>query len=199
MTSPTLGTMRNPIRLKNLRARFLPFALLGGAALVWAPPQPRGFLWAVPLIAAGLAIRGWGAGHLVKNEDLTMSGPYAYVRHPLYLGTLSIGTGFATLFGGWVSLVLLALLWPWFALDYFPRKDRVECARLAERYGDVFQRYAVAVPALWPNLTPYRGASGAARTWALSRYSENNELGTLIAVLVGVALFWLRSDGVVAS
>lgn len=185
--------MRNPIRLKNLQIRFWPLFILGAVVLIWVPPTTAGFFWALPLIAIGLAIRSWGAGHLVKNDALTMTGPYSFLRHPLYLGTLLIGTGFALLFGGIVSMALLALLWPWFALRYFPRKDRVECERLLERYGSEFERYAAAVPALWPRATAYAAPSGLRRSWALSRYSENNELGSVLAVIVGVLLFWMRT------
>lgn len=188
--------MRNPVRAKNLQARFLPIFVLGLFVLIWAPPSTRGFAWALPPIAIGLAIRSWGAGHLVKNDALTITGPYAYLRHPLYLGTLLIGTGFALLFGGRLSAALLALLWPWFAFSYFPRKDRLECGRLEERYGEAFARYRAAVPALWPRLWAAPVPIGEERTWALDRYSENNELGTLLAVLAGLIVFWLRAAAV---
>ena len=86
--------MRNPIRLKNLNARFLPLYAIGLVILVVFPPRPSGFLWAAPLIALGLALRSWSAGHLVKNQDLTMTGPYAHLRHPLYAGTMLLTAGF---------------------------------------------------------------------------------------------------------
>ena len=47
----------------------------------------------MPLALAGLSIRAWAAGHLRKNQQLTVSGPYAYVRNPLYIGSLMAGTG----------------------------------------------------------------------------------------------------------
>ncbi len=192
--------MRNPIRLKNLRLRFLPLYLLGGAILVWLPPSPgTGLVAAVP-IALGLALRSWGAGHLVKTDALTVTGPYAYLRHPLYLGTLSIATGFAIAVGSWVGVGLLALLWPWFGLVYFPRKDRSEGERLAARHGEAYEAYRKAVPALWPRASAWRpalsaGAADASARWRLARYSDNNELGTLLAVLGGLLVLWLRARG----
>jgi hypothetical protein len=134
----------------------------------------------------------------VKNDALTMTGPYAYLRHPLYAGTLLVGTGFAMLFGGMISLLLVAVLWPWFALDYFPRKDRVECARLAARYGPDFEAYAAAVPALWPRRTAFEPPAFARRHWALERYSDNNELGTVLAVVLALLVFWIRAAAVSA-
>ena len=195
--------MRNPIRLKNLSLRFLPLYVAGVVALLFWPPRSAGFVWAVPLAALGLALRSWGAGHLVKTDALTMTGPYAHLRHPLYAGTLLIGTGLALLFGGLLSALLIAVLWPWFALKYFPRKDRVESQRLAERYGAAFEAYRSAVPALWPRFTAYvpstdaltrsDGKGSTSHGWSLARYSENNELGTLLAVLAGLGAFWWRA------
>jgi protein-S-isoprenylcysteine O-methyltransferase Ste14 len=190
--------MRNPIRRKNLNVRFLPFYVLGIAILIVPPPRAAGFVVALPLIVLGGGLRAWGAGHLVKNDQLTTTGPYAYLRHPLYLGTILIATGFGVWAGGWLSLGVLGLLWPWFAFRYFPRKERSESLRLEAAYGDQFVRYRNEVPALWPRLRPWQGEPviGPQGRWAFARYDDNNELGTLIALLVGVLIFWLRNGGV---
>ncbi len=186
--------MRNPIRLKNLNARFMPFYLIGAAVLFFRPPQPEGVALALPLIAAGAGLRGWGAGHLVKNAQLTTSGPYAHLRHPLYLGTILTATGFAIWLGGWLTLAVLAFVWPWFAFRYFPRKDRAEGERLESAYGERFRRYRSEVPALWPRRHGWRAGSAfdSRTSWTLDRYSENNELGTLLALTFGAVLFWWR-------
>jgi len=145
-------------------------------------------------------LRAWGAGHLVKNERLTVSGPYAHLRHPLYAGTLLAGTGFALIAGGPVSLLLLALLLPWFFLNYFPRKERVESTRLEDRYGDGYVRYHNGVPALIPSIRGWRPATGLEardgldRRWTRARYLANNELGSLIALLVGLLAFGIRAQ-----
>lgn len=195
--------MRNPIRLKNLNLRFLPLYLVGLAILVLHPPRKDWLVWGLPLIGLGALLRSWGAGHLVKNQALTLTGPYAHVRHPLYVGTILIATGFALAISGWLSLAALAVIWPWFAFHYFPRKEAVESDRLQARYGDRFARYRAAVPALWPRLRAWGEAETqearsagqrAAGRWAFSRYSENNELGTLLAVCAGVLVFWLRAS-----
>ena len=194
--------MRNPIRLKNFGPRFLPYMIAGLAIVVLREPPSEGFAVAVPAIAAGAALRGWGAGHLVKNDALTTTGPYAHLRHPLYLGTLLVATGFGLLFGGIWTLAVLAAVWPWFVFHYFPRKDRIECARLDALYGEAFVSYRAAVPALWPRLRPWRAVSdpgpscsnSSASCWRLARYSDNNELGTLIAILAALLLFWGRSS-----
>jgi protein-S-isoprenylcysteine O-methyltransferase Ste14 len=189
--------MRNPIRPKNLNARFLPLYVVGLTILVFQPPRPDGFIVALPLIVAGTALRAWGAGHLVKNNRLTTTGPYAHLRHPLYLGTILIATGFGVWAGGWLALAILGFLWPWFALHYFPRKERSESARLEAAYGERFVRYRRAVPALWPRMRAWQDGQSTARPdrWAIDRYDENNELGTLLALALGVVVFWIRNSG----
>ena len=191
--------MRNPIRLKNLNLRFLPYYVIGLVLLLLHRPAQASLWAAVPLLLVGAALRSWGAGHLVKNDDLTTTGPYAHLRHPLYLGTILIGTGFAIALGGAIGLVVVAVLWPWFAFSYFPRKERAESERLEARYGDRFAAYRASVPALRPRLRPWAegrasGRSEAPTEWALARYSENNELGTLLAVVGGWSAFFLRAS-----
>jgi protein-S-isoprenylcysteine O-methyltransferase Ste14 len=189
--------MRNPIRLKNLNARFLPFYVLGFTILILQPPRPEGLVIALPLIVAGAGLRGWGAGHLVKNDQLTTTGPYAHLRHPLYLGTILVATGFAVWIGGVLTLAVLGLLWPWFAFHYFPRKERSESSRLEAAFGEHFLRYRRGVPALWPRLRGWddEPTPGVRASWKFDRYEDNNELGTLLALSVGVVVFWLRSRG----
>jgi hypothetical protein len=194
----TLGRVRNPIRLKNLSPRFFPYYAAGILVLVEVRPTGPSFALGLLLILAGALLRGWGAGHLVKNDLLTISGPYAYLRHPLYAGTMAIGIGFAVMAGGWVPPVLLALGLPWFFLDYFPRKERVESERLEGLYGEAFLMYRRAVPALWPRRSawwPESGFEGVAdrkARWSPQRYLDNNELGTALALVVGLALVGWR-------
>lgn len=212
--------MRNPVRLKNLKLRFALLYLLGALALFFHRPHPLTLAPGVGLVVLGIALRGWGAGHLVKNERLTTSGPYAHLRHPLYAGTLLVGVGFGLIAGGPFSLLLLALLLPWFFLMYFPRKERVESARLEHRYGNGYMNYHDGVPALIPSIRAWcpppeskpqcdsgqneRGQNEQGqneqdqneqeKTWSRARYLENNELGSLIALLVGLLAFGLRAQ-----
>ncbi len=190
--------MRNPIRLKNLRVRFLPFFAIGALALWLAEPTPTLFAWGAAVVIGGEFLRGWGAGHLVKNEKLTITGPYAHLRHPLYAGTLLVILGFALIGGALHTLWMLAIALPWFFLAYLPRKEELESARLEARYGDAFRSYQEQVPSLVPAIRPWRPDPLIASlvdlegSWSKARYSDNNELGTLIAIGLGLLLFGLR-------
>ncbi len=191
--------MRNPIRLKNFRPRFLLFYLAGGVLLLSVRPEPLAYLAGMTAILVGALLRTWGAGHLVKTERLTRTGPYAWIRHPLYAGTLWAGVGLALMPGGWWSPTLLAVFLVWFFLDYFPRKERTEAARLEALYGRDFADYRAEVPALIPRLRAVRPApvqlqpGDSQLRWSFDRYSENNELGTLLGLIACSIGFGLRT------
>ena len=191
--------MRNPVRLKNLQLRFLPVVTIALASLLWLAPDREAVALGIGLIALGLALRTWGAGHLVKRERLTVSGPYTHLRHPLYAGTLLIGSGFALALGGRLGWLLLAGVLVWFFGRYFPAKERRESDLLERRFGGAYVHYRGQVHALLPRWSPWRpspahaAAIGTSGGWQGRRYAANNELGTLLAVVAGCLLLVLRT------
>jgi len=80
--------IRKTLRRLNPRQIVL-YALVAGL-LAFARPTSGVFAVGVALIGIGEGLRLWATGHLQKNQELTTSGPFAYVRNPLYLGTLLI-------------------------------------------------------------------------------------------------------------
>lgn len=185
--------------MKNFGRRYLPWYALGFAVLVLSRPTVAAFSAGFALVLVGGTLRSWGAGHLLKNDELIVSGPYARVRHPLYAGTLLVGVGFGIIAGGWLTLAILPILAGWFFVSYFPRKERAESARLAGLYGEGFAAYRDAVPALVPALSAWRppqrvaGLGDPELRWSFERYSENNELGTLLALVGGLLAFGVRT------
>jgi protein-S-isoprenylcysteine O-methyltransferase Ste14 len=184
-----------PTWRKTVRARLVPLYALGVAGVWLADPTPAGLALGLALVVAGEAVRSWGAGHLVKNDRLTVTGPYAWVRHPLYLGSLLIGAGFL-LMGGGPALWLLPGALLFFFLYYFPYKDRIESARLERLYGPPYARYRAAVPALLPVSGPWPEAaavSGGDRRWSADCFRDNDEAGTLAAVVIGTLVLLARA------
>jgi len=186
--------VRHPFRRKNLSLRLLPAYALSLAALALAQPTLPSFALGLPFVALGAGLRTWGAGHLVKNDLLSLGGPYAHLRHPLYAGTLCLALGFGVIAGGWALALVLGGFLPAFFLYYFPYKERVESARLEQRYGRVYAEYRRAVPALLPSLARFTPPGGAAvrERWSAARLRENDEHGTLLGVGVGLLLLALR-------
>jgi len=150
------------------------------------------------LVALGEAVRFWAAGHLFKTQELITSGPYRYTRNPLYLGRLLIFTGVAVMadLPVWKtphagSVLVLLLGWGLFFGYYLRRKERVEPARLEEVHGEPYRRYFEAVPALFPRLTPWQGAS--TEGWKSERMLRNREQWMVVGLLLVTAFFLWRA------
>ena len=153
------------------------------AAFAWfSQPSTGSLAIGVPVAFLGLALRAWAAGHLEKNQQLTMSGPYAHVRNPLYVGTLTAAAGFAIASREWPLAVLFAAA---FILIYLPVVELEE--QHLRGLFQYFPEYAAKVPKLLPRFTPAN--SGKVFRWSL--YRKNREYEALIGFLAGSALlFW---------
>jgi len=150
------------------------------AAFAWfAHPDPRSLACGLPLSVAGLALRAWAAGHLAKNQALAASGPYAYTRNPLYLGTLLVATGLAVASR---SVSLAALFAVVFVSIYLP-VIQLEQQHLRSLFPD-YSAYATRVPALLPRMTP----AAPPRPFQWSLYMKNREYQAAAGFLAG-ALF----------
>ena len=163
----------------------VPGGFLLVAAFVWlARPTWTSMAVGLPLSVLGLIVRAWAAGHLEKNLSLAESGPYAFVRNPLYIGTLATAAGLVIASRRWELGALFAAV---FLLIYLPVVELEEqhLRTLFPSYAD----YARRVPRLVPRLaTP---GSGRFR-WSL--YMRNQEYQALAGFLIGVAvLIWKRA------
>jgi protein-S-isoprenylcysteine O-methyltransferase Ste14 len=161
------------------------------AAFLWlsAPTLPS-LAAGLPVSVLGLALRAWAAGHLQKDSTLTDSGPYAWVRNPLYLGTLTTAAGLVIASRRWELGVLFAAV---FVLIYLPVVDLEEqhLGRLFPAYSAYVQRVHKLVPRL-----PYPMPPDAVKHFRWSLYRYNREYQASLGFLAGVAvLLWkaLRS------
>lgn len=142
------------------------------------------------LAVVGLWIRGWSAGTIHKDEELTTAGPYAYTRNPLYVGSFVIGVG--------VSLAGAHWLWPTLFLVFYAgvygRTMAHEAARLTDLFGDRYLEYAAHVPGFVPRATPYRaGDSGGGRGFRWSQYKRNREWEASLGALGAFGVLLLKS------
>jgi hypothetical protein len=128
------------------------------------------------LVLPGLWLRGYASGYVKKNAELATTGPYAYTRNPLYLGSMLIAFGFAAAAGSWIILAALAAL---FAAIYIPTILGEE-AYLREHFAS-FDSYARAVPRLLPRLRA-AGTSASSSRGAFSAvlYRKHREYNALM-------------------
>jgi protein-S-isoprenylcysteine O-methyltransferase Ste14 len=122
------------------------------------------------VVALGLIIRGWAAGHIRKAEHLALSGPYAYTRNPLYLGSFVMGIGFVVASGvWWLALVFSAL----FIGIYLPVM-RVEAEDMRQLFGSAFEEYERNVPLFGPRPTKWKRSDAQFDRKLYLRYREYN-------------------------
>ena len=175
---------RFPKRYADFAARLrVPIGFLVVAAFAYfSAPAGRSLALGIPISTAGLLLRGWAAGHLAKNERLATSGPYAYTRNPLYIGTLLVAAGLVIASRRVVLAVIFAAV---FALIYLPVIE-LEEQHLRKLFPE-YAGYAAGVPALRPRLTA--GTGHERFSWRL--YFRNQEYQAAAGFLAGVLfLLW---------
>jgi protein-S-isoprenylcysteine O-methyltransferase Ste14 len=162
------------------------------AVVYFSRPTPRSILFGALVGAAGLCLRAFAAGYLHKQEVLTVTGPYAYTRNPLYLGSaiLALGAGIAT--RSWISALVPIV---YFALFYSIVMQR-EANELHIRHGAPFEEYARIVPLFIPRLTAAKLPGESAGAFSFARYRKNHEwqaaVGFLFLILVLLVIWRLR-------
>jgi len=158
----------------------------------------RPALWSIfagsAIAVLGLAIRALASGTIRKNEELAMSGLYAYTRNPLYLGSILLSAGFAVAARSWIVVVVLAVM---FFVIYLP-VIRGEEQFLRERFPE-FTEYERRVPRLIPPPIPRTGPTliGKQPSGSFSRalYMQHREYNALLGTIAMLAaltvkLFW---------
>ncbi len=141
----------------------------------------------VGYVIAGLLIRLWSNGYAIKNDRLTTSGPYAFVRNPLYLGTFLICIGFCILLNtGWAGLLFILAL----ALIYY-KTIRDEQGMLEAKFGEDYRNYTAKVPAMLPTLNPY--PQGEKWPFSLKRLIDSKEHKPFFWVIILMIAFHLKT------
>ena len=104
--------------------------------------------FAISLILLGLATRMYASGFVLKNKELSTTGPYAFVRHPLYTGNIMILIGLCLINGFFWSFVT-AFIFLWF---YYPTAIEYEDRKLKSLFPDTWEEWASMTPALMPKM-----------------------------------------------
>jgi protein-S-isoprenylcysteine O-methyltransferase Ste14 len=168
------------------KVRKIPVFVGAFLLLLFAKPEPDGMVAGMILIIIGEVIRIWAAGHLQKNELLTVTGPYTYVKNPLYIGTILITAGFC-IFADNIYLLTAATFA--FCFHYIPYKKKIEGDRLKKIFGRQYEDYDEHVPDYLPRWTPY---SSQKAPWKFKTFLENSEAGIVILNLLGILVILSR-------
>lgn len=139
------------------------------------------FVAGIPFILAGILVRLWASGHVMKNKVLATDGPYAYVRHPLYVGNILLLLGYSISSGLWWSYLLMLFL----LYLYYPPTIKYEDTKLHKLFGEEWEQWSKVTKALIPSFKPYPNEEKA--NWSIGKSLRDNGEPIIVAFL----LFWL--------
>ncbi|SRR6266851_24155 len=167
----------------------VPLGFLFAVLYFWlARPTWRSMALGAVVVLPGLLTRALASGHVRKNEALATSGPYAYTRNPLYLGSLLIGVGFAVAARSWWVGIGLVIMF--FAI-YLPVMHNEE-AFLRQRFPE-FDEYARRVPRMFPRFVSSPNASNEVSSgFSLELYLKHREYNALLGTLAMMAALALK-------
>jgi protein-S-isoprenylcysteine O-methyltransferase Ste14 len=162
----------------------IPYSLFDLKSL-WGP------LGAVTVLL-GIFLRSWAAGVLHKTEILAKEGPYAIIRHPLYMGSLLIALGFCIITGDMTIIITILIL----AMVLYVPKKIYEEKKLAGAFGDQWTAYTSVVPAFIPYKVP--SLSAVCSGFSMDRWRHNREYeGALVSlcflVIMQVVYLFVRN------
>jgi protein-S-isoprenylcysteine O-methyltransferase Ste14 len=156
-----------------LARRRVAIGFVAGVAAIWLARPTRESIAAGAVVAiAGELVRIWAAGHLEKGREVTVSGPYRFTRHPLYLGSTIIGVGFAIA----SASAAVALLVIGYLAVTLSAAVATEEAHLTEKFGRAYPEYREG------------RAVQVSRRFSLERAMRNREYRAVIGVLAALAL-----------
>jgi protein-S-isoprenylcysteine O-methyltransferase Ste14 len=150
-------------------------------AIIFAKPDLTSFLTGLGVCLLGLLIRTWSAGHLRKEKELAISGPYQYTRNPLYLGNFVIGISVAFASRSWWILGYFAA----YFLLFYPLAIKREMERMKELFPDEYDEYKKKAPLFFPSWKSFSLPGKNKFSWKL--FQKNKEW----RALTGAFLFWL--------
>ena len=157
--------------------------------IVLAQPSFRTLVVGGAVSILGLIVRAWASGHIRKNTFLATSGPYAYTRNPLYLGSFLLALGFTIGAGRWWLGFPFAAL---FLGIYLPVM-RVESATLAEKFGADYQHYAAEVPLFIPRFKRFCLSSPETGKFDSRLYMRYREYRAALGLLLAWGILAIKA------
>ncbi|HET6959883.1 MAG TPA: isoprenylcysteine carboxylmethyltransferase family protein [Vicinamibacterales bacterium] len=153
--------------------------VFGVLVLILAQPNAKSLSIGMSVAALGEAIRVWAAGHLRKSREVTVSGPYRWVAHPLYVGSSIMGVGLAIASASILVAALVAL----YLVATLTAAIKNEEAFLRRTFGDQYDLYRSGVEA------KRRERSAASRRrFSLEQAIANREYRAIAGLAAAVLL-----------
>ena len=165
-----------------LARRRVPLGFVSAAFVLWlAQPTAATLMWGTAIAAIGESLRIWAAGHLHKSREVTASGPYRWLAHPLYVGSSIMGAGLATAGNSAIVATIIAV----YLAVTLTAAIKSEDAFLRGAFGDEYDRYRTGA---------VRGVNATTtRRFSLAQAMANHETRAVIGLAVAVLLLILKA------
>ena len=174
------------LRLKAVWLLVLPF-------FWFSAPTPGRLTAGAVLALIGLGIRAWAAGTIRKDRELSVGGPYAHTRNPLYLGSFFLGLGLTLAGGHWIWPAAFLV----FYLTVYGRTLAYEREVLTGLFGEAYEAYCRAVPAVVPRLTPWRPDGASSSGFTPAQYVRNREWEAALGTAAAFGFLTARAFGLI--
>ena len=173
------------VRRRTVFTWFIPLLLIIG---VIARHADEGKIYSciagILFVILGEFVRFWAAGYISKDETVTVGGPYAYVRNPLYFGTLLLAIGYGLVSGlGWIGVLVMVASYFVFHLAAISYEEKFLKAKFGQAYLDYLQR----VPALIPSITPRTRGEGS-YSWKQALHNREHTSAIFAVILIAILL-----------
>ena len=145
-------------------------------ALLLARPTWLSITTGGVIAALGEGIRVWAAGHLEKGREVTRSGPYRLMRHPLYVGSFVIGIGFTIAFASGVATAAVVT----YLVVMLVVAIRLEEATLRDAFGEEYDRYTRGVLPV------------SERRFSVERVLANREHHAWLGFAAALVILWTK-------
>lgn len=141
------------------------------------------------IAAVGTLIRLWASGHVMKNKELATDGPYAFVRHPLYVGNILLLLGFSIASSLlWSYALMVALL-----AFYYPPTIAYEDNKLKNFFGESWEQWSKTTYALVPTWPKRKASDHESSSWSFKKSLVQNGEPIIVVYLIG-CLYLLYSN-----
>jgi protein-S-isoprenylcysteine O-methyltransferase Ste14 len=157
--------------------------VFGAIVLTLATPTWRSLTIGLSISAVGEAIRVWAAGHLNKSREVTSSGPYRWVAHPLYVGSSVMGAGLAIACGSVPVAVVIAV----YLVTTLTAAIKSEEAFLRRTFGEQYDLYRAGVD------ERRRAGTMQPRRFSLRQAMANREYRALAGFVIAMLLLILKA------
>lgn len=176
------------VQQTSTRLRFL-LVLLPLGAIFYFIDQHRPEVWllAVTVSLFGEFLQVWASAHLHKNLDMITSGPYSWVRNPMYFGRFFVALGFLLLIWRWYIILPHVL----FFILYAHARVLGEEKRLRGLFGEPYSNYCRTVNRWFPR-RPRPPLSN--RRWSWKAVRRNHQLRVSAGVILAFVLLWVRAN-----